>query len=738
MGRSAAVALVTILSGACAAASPPVRERVDRAASAASDGPVDSEEPWVPVEPLTGGGPPSLTLPSPRPVPESLPAWIGDALAAALANGYLDPRLGTPRRVEVATSDVWRPEVRPRRTVAFVLPTAGGSRYAAAGGHLYRLVSVGPPVDLAAECVRTVRLLEALGPMPSVQSGDRARWFEERDAARDGCPMLDAGLVLGASHPELSAAVASHAFSEGSDATTVVRWVLAVLLADAFELAVTAHMRGDDLVARRESGLVARGLPRVRRLLAGTGVTEERLDEELRYLEVADALYADQERRARAPDPPPLPSIPESGPVPPGLVPALVAHLEEVQVGQGGQPGGVALQGSSIVDALVRVGGEAVPVLIDTLEHDDRLTRSVQFWRDFAPSRTVLGVHEAAYAALVEILGASFFRPAATGDDRTSRGSETRAELAARLRRYWTRYGQHPPLERHYRILRDDDADRARQLESARWLSLPAGTHRPPGSMTQTPPVGGATGPARGEPLRGARSPSVSELLARRILETRDDPDGLGHACRLAESFAAWSATEAARSLAPFGRRCVAAPTCPCVGPLLVALGRAHPQLLARYARRLAGTAHPTAAQLLPWVAYPDHEGLRRAVGDLLLGDGPLAPRADVYAARNVVRLLSELDALERPLAREHLRAGLALDAEVGRLSPRNDGGWVEYDGGAFSVELPEPATGERRVRAADLYAHALFRHLQIPFSLGWPRARRDAAIAAMAERLAS
>jgi hypothetical protein len=61
----------------------------------------------------------------------------------------------------------------------------------------------------------------------------------------------------------------------------------------------------------------------------------------------------------------------------------------------------------------------------------------------------------------------------------------------------------------------------------------------------------------------------------------------------------------------------------------------------------------------------------------------------------------------------------------------------VEYDGGAFSVELPEPGTGERRVRAADLYAHALSRHLPIPFSLGWPRARRDEAIAAMAERLA-
>ena len=59
----------------------------------------------------------------------------------------------------------------------------------------------------------------------------------------------------------------------------------------------------------------------------------------------------------------------------------------------------------------MKEGDRAVTPLIDCLESDTRLTRSVQFWRDFARHRQVLPVREAAFAALTEILKTTCFGP---------------------------------------------------------------------------------------------------------------------------------------------------------------------------------------------------------------------------------------------------------------------------------------------------------------------------------------
>ncbi len=49
-----------------------------------------------------------------------------------------------------------------------------------------------------------------------------------------------------------------------------------------------------------------------------------------------------------------------------------------------------------------------------------------------------------------------------------------------------------------------------------------------------------------------------------------------------------------------------------------------------------------------------------------------------------------------------------------------------------WSVELPEPFESPRLVRTCDLVARSLSPALHVAFSLGWERARRDAAIAEM------
>src|SRR5262249_52120306 len=116
----------------------------------------------------------------------------------------------------------------------------------------------------------------------------------------------------------------------------------------------------------------------------------------------------------------------------------LIDALDEVDARQLGQPGGVDLGSDWRVRELIALRDRAVPALIDTLEKDDRLTRSVHFWRDFSRDRTVLSVREAALVAVMSIVQVRAFEPNATGDNFTRRGGEAVKRTAARLRTYWS------------------------------------------------------------------------------------------------------------------------------------------------------------------------------------------------------------------------------------------------------------------------------------------------------------
>lgn len=149
----------------------------------------------------------------------------------------------------------------------------------------------------------------------------------------------------------------------------------------------------------------------------------------------------------------------------------LIDALEEVDARQWGQPGGVDLVSDRRVAELIRLGNQAVPSLIDALENDERLTRSVHFWRDFARFRTVLGVREAVLTALMSILRVQAFKPVATGDNFTARGDDAAKKMAQRLRTYWKEYGQLPFDERMMKVLVDPKADFEARREAARNLA---------------------------------------------------------------------------------------------------------------------------------------------------------------------------------------------------------------------------------------------------------------------------
>ena len=145
----------------------------------------------------------------------------------------------------------------------------------------------------------------------------------------------------------------------------------------------------------------------------------------------------------------------------------LIEALDEVDARQWGQPGGVNLAGDRRVQELIKLGDLAVPDLIDTIEMDERLTRSVHFWRDFGHQRTVLGVREAALSAVMSILRVRVFEPVSTGDNLTARGQDGTAPVVARLRAYWKKYGAMPLDERMMQVLKDPRASVEATREAA-------------------------------------------------------------------------------------------------------------------------------------------------------------------------------------------------------------------------------------------------------------------------------
>jgi hypothetical protein len=139
----------------------------------------------------------------------------------------------------------------------------------------------------------------------------------------------------------------------------------------------------------------------------------------------------------------------------PKKVAFLIDALDGVDARQDGQPGGVDLAGDYRVNTLIKIGDPAVPALIDALDNDERFTRSVHYWRDFARSRTVLSVRETALVALMSILRIRVFETHSTGGNFTSQGEEAAKKAAKKLRDYWNDYGPLSFDERMMKTLTD-------------------------------------------------------------------------------------------------------------------------------------------------------------------------------------------------------------------------------------------------------------------------------------------
>jgi hypothetical protein len=507
----------------------------------------------------------NLQLPEP---PQQHKPWHPDAaiptniLSAAetlFEQGFPDPRGCEYREIEVAVSGVWDGRVSSIKTRGWVLPKKSGTNQFAIcwNGLIYPVAKISAPADLHAEITSVVPVPEWIrNPIGE----ERTVIFTNSSSTRVLLLLRCSETAAALKHWVPNRRLIRESQVEMRKPPTEIRgvenddpylqfagdWAWAM-----FDRTICAHIRGDEALALATARQLTEVQPKIEAECARRDFQRQPYWDSSRpgqqkpyldFLEQLPQLLADLERRAKEGN---RVSVVESG-----LqnitnqnerIAALIRDLDLVQARQWGQPGSVNLPEDPIVSALIQEGDAAVEPLINCLETDKRLTRSVGFWRDFFRDRTVVPVSKAALAALQTILQASF------------QGG------ASEIRAYWNRYKSMNLDERCYAILNDDSAA-SRWLEAAAHITQPENVTTFPGGCSMTKPVStNAPVRLRGEILRAKSNPSVTGLMARRATEVpanKPNAYDLSAACQMGLYLAAWDTTAAAPVAKTLLKRC--------------------------------------------------------------------------------------------------------------------------------------------------------------------------------------
>lgn len=714
---------------------------------------------------------------APWQAPETkLPRFLVSAAEVLFEQGIADPRGCEYREVEIG-------EGKLIKTRGFVLPERPGDagRFVVCwNGVIYPAFSVGEPVDLDAE----VRALAEAAERDRQKPGGATIRFNRRGLI-DGFQWGPAGdrdwavteshlalkvcLLLRLGRADLAEALFAGAIgwkptgtrrdlrNYGISYLTIAQdWA-----GDLFLRLVVAHIRGDDAVAldaaRRlsafnaavEAKAEAMGFPRQahQQQPGAKGPTPY-----LSFLGQLSLFLSDHERRAKEP---PRGPIPPKGAEPAARVAALIRDLDQVGDGRQMIMSGIASPfGAPIVKELIEEGDAAVEPLLAVLESDERLTRAVDYddrgdslWRNVHP------VREIALPALRQIV--RFGRLPAEVEAGDAKGQ------AEAIREFWRANRDIPLADRWYRDLADDSAGADRWLEAAGGIVAPAGNGASglrPSARSPKP------GPMQGESLRAGRDPSVSALMAARIVaivrSSPGDDAGLGKASQMALIFARWDLEAAlpslravmAEALARDARLPAAGATSsarPWEGIATYTLWRAKGGDLAaldEYAAwiRKVGPkpdrGHRDIGILEPLWTYPDRPALAESVHLMFNTPGsPWLPLASDMDSGPFSDQLITSPMICVPGFREAVIAALADEAEVGTAGP-GEGGSVAYTlksgtSGSYGRRRPapegeKPAAGPTPFRRCDLVAWHASRLEGAPeCEPDWPKERRDKAI---------
>jgi hypothetical protein len=515
------------------------------------------------VSPRFGGK--SLPIPpkqhSPWTAPTTnLPTNYISATSALFEEGLTDPRDCEYREIEVGTGNVWTGDGGVVATHGWILPGTNGGPFAVCwNGLVYPVASIGTNADLTADVANLVTNGGATwySAIPEGMSVSQSSLLGMKGCMlwRLGLGDLAVGYWQGEirrkqafqsamfSREPVTNAPSTNAPVPLPDTDPYLEWVTDWVWA-MFNRLICAHERGDEALAlvtarqlsevqpKIEEECFRRGFrePLITGVFHSPGMVPPLNRPYMNFLGQLPQILADLERREKEGE---HENVAQSGAQAitnqTERIAALVRDLDLVEARQWGQPGWVNLAEDPVVSALTAEGDPAVEPLLDCLEKDKRLTRSVGFGRDFQLDRTVIPVASAAMVALQDILHGSF-------------GG------AAEIRAYWNLNKGMKLEDRWYAILKDDSGS-GRWLEAAGNITQPENVTTTAGGWTATRQVPTNTPiPLRGEVLRSKTNPSVTELMARRALEVpAGNPSNydLGAACRMGLNLAAWDAAAA-------------------------------------------------------------------------------------------------------------------------------------------------------------------------------------------------
>ncbi|MEO8204775.1 MAG: hypothetical protein ABI615_01250 [Chthoniobacterales bacterium] len=480
----------------------------------------------VPNPPATG---------TPWVAPEVSPEWAR-AAKELFDQGMADPRGCDYRQIKVITGSVWSLAPQAIQTHGWVLPIlAGGKpahRFAVCwNGLVYPTLEIGEACSLQED---VDRLLEKTTGEKKKIHWETQVAQEDKAVSYETLNCLKIPLILRVGNAEIIQKMAAaweksdfenyHPYAKNPDEDPL-GWSQAWMF-QLFIRGLGALQRGDDNLAILSFQKLEAALPGVAKdaekftYKSGGGEPFNTYA----YLKQVPAILTDLERRQKQT------AIAENqihSPDQKVRIAALILALEDVAQIQGGQPGGISFGRNATVKALINEGPVAVEPLLDCLATDTRLTRCIHFWRDFVPSRTVLGVQDPAYTALSGVMETSFITVRSTGEDLSSKGPEERAKVAAAMREYWNKTKDLPRERVWLNILADDRETPEHWLQAAQNIVRPASERIIYGSMmdgTMVQKIPGAPATFAGEPLRTTANPGVSTLLLRRIGELAGKP----------------------------------------------------------------------------------------------------------------------------------------------------------------------------------------------------------------------
>lgn len=511
-----------------------------------------------------------LSLPTP---PQQGAAWtppsgqnaagISSELLSAtetlFRQGFPDPRGCEYRTIMVQVGNVWGGNSQTIEAHGWVLPGGkAGAQFAVCwNGLIYPVVTVKNRADLKADIRASLKKYTEL-----VRKSDGSPIFwrsatpEAQSISTEFPTLAKVILLLRLGEYDLAREIYNLCWVrtqpgvEKNDPTLrdpylqlAEKWAWAI-----YDRAVCAHMRGADRLAVADTDLLTRIQQPIEAEANRRGYQKplryEDSGKEVRgpylvFLLNLPALHQDSLRRLDTTPHPPLDlkalkQLPQ-----PQRIAELIGRLDDVAARQMGQPGGVSLDDDPVTSALIAEGEAAVEPLLDVIEKDKRLTRSVSFHRDFFTHRELQTVRSAAFTCFVRI----------TKVYRTGDGTPT----VASLRAWWAANKTSSPADRWFTQLADNgtplapapqespEAQEKREREESsrantrrqRWEEaatslLQRSDVETSGGWTVIPDrvTGRPLPPFKGESLRARKNPSVSDLFRERALQLSEPTEG--------------------------------------------------------------------------------------------------------------------------------------------------------------------------------------------------------------------